>query len=41
MATKGIGGAPRSRLFPDASAIPDLDANENRESQSARDHRNA
>jgi hypothetical protein len=38
---KNLVGAPRNQLFPDLSAIPDFDANENRESQSACDRRNA
>ncbi len=38
---KELVGAPRNRLFPDAGAIPDLDAKEDRKSQSACDHRDA
>lgn len=38
---KSLVGAPRNQLFPESSAIPDFDANEDRESQSASDQRNA
>ena len=38
---KELVGAPRNRLFPDSSTIPELDAKEDHETPSACNRRNA